>query len=368
VKLTAVEIRRIVLPLVSPFTTSFGTQKHREAVIVRAIGADTEGWGECAAIVDPVYSSEYTAGAHDVMRRYLIPRLLAEPEVTAMTVAPILHTIVGHRMAKSALEMAVLDAELRASGTSFASYLGAAVDRVPSGVSVGIMETLDDLVTAVGDYLDYGYRRIKIKIKPGWDIEPVRVLREAFGPDFALQVDANTAYGLGDANHLRRLDEYNLLLIEQPLGEEDLRQHAELAKLVRTPICLDESIVSAQAAADAIALGATSVINIKPGRVGGYLEARRIHDICRAYGLPAWCGGMLETGIGRAANAALAALPGFTLPGDISASNRFYATDITPPIVLEDGYIRVPTGPGIGVTPIPEILDEVTTHVELITA
>jgi O-succinylbenzoate synthase len=264
--------------------------------------------------------------------------------------------------------MAVLDAELRASGTSFASYLGATVDRVPSGVSVGIMDTLDELVTAVGDYLDYGYQRIKIKIKPGWDIEPVRVLREAFGPDFGLQVDANTAYSLGDANHLRRLDEYNLLLMEQPLGEEDLRQHAELAKLVRTPICLDESIVSAQAAADAIALGATSVINIKPARVGGYLEARRIHDICRAFGIPAWCGGMLETGIGRAANAALAALPGFTLPGDISASNRFYAEDITAPIVLEDGYIRVPTGPGLGVTPIPEILDRVTDHVELISA
>ena len=367
-KFSAFEIRAVVLPLVSPFTTSFGTQIHREAVIVRAIGTEAEGWGECAAIVDPVYSSEYTAGAHDVMRRYLIPRLLAADDLTATGVAGALHGIVGHRMAKSALEMAVLDAELRASGTSFASYLGATSDRVPSGVSVGIMDTLDELVTAVGGYLDSGYRRIKIKIKPGWDIEPVRVLREAFGDDFGLQVDANTAYTLGDAHHLRRLDEYNLLLIEQPLGEEDLRQHAELARLVRTPICLDESIVSAQAAADAIALRATSVINIKPGRVGGYLEARRIHDICRAFGIPAWCGGMLETGLGRAANAALAALPGFTLPGDISASNRFYETDITEPIVLEDGYIRVPTAPGLGVTPIPAVLDAVTTAVELISA
>jgi o-succinylbenzoate synthase len=367
-KYTGFEIRRVVLPLVSPFTTSFGTQTHRETVIVKAIGTDGEGWGECAALVDPVYSSEYTAGAQEVMRRYLAPRLLAAGDITALQVAPALHGIVGHRMAKSALEMAVLDAELRASGTSFASYLGATVDRVPSGVSVGIMNTLDDLVGAVGDYLESGYQRIKIKIKPTWDIEPVRVLREAFGYDFGLQVDANTAYTLGDANHLRRLDEYNLLLIEQPLGEEDLRQHAELAKLVSTPICLDESIVSAEAAADAIALKATSVINIKPGRVGGYLEARRIHDMCRANGLPVWCGGMLETGIGRAANAALAALPGFTLPGDISASNRFYETDITPPIVLEDGYIRVPTGPGIGVTPLPEVLDEVTSEVELITA
>ncbi|MCS5734493.1 o-succinylbenzoate synthase [Herbiconiux daphne] len=367
-KFTAFELRRVVLPLVSPFTTSFGTQHHREAVILRAVGADAEGWGECVALADPVYSPEYTAGAHQILRSYLLPRLLAAGDVSALQVAPLLHGIVGHRMAKSALEMAVLDAELRAADQSLARYLGATVDRVPSGVSVGIMDTLDDLVSAVGGYLEAGYQRIKIKIKPGWDIEPVRVLREAFGDGFGLQVDANTAYTLGDAAHLRRLDEFRLLLMEQPLGEEDIRQHAELARLVTTPICLDESIVSAEATADAIALRAASVINIKPGRVGGYLEARRIHDICRANGLPVWCGGMLETGLGRAANAALAALPGFTLPGDISASNRFYATDITEPIVLEDGYIRVPTGSGIGVTPIPELLDEVTTEVEWITA
>ncbi|MGP3534271.1 o-succinylbenzoate synthase [Microbacterium sp. RD1] len=367
-RFTAFETRRVVLPLVSPFTTSFGTQVHREALLVRAIGTEGEGWGECAAIVDPVYSSEYTAGAQDIMRRYLIPRLLSAGDISAQDVARVLTGVVGHRMAKSALEMAVLDAELRASGVSFARYLGATAERVPSGVSVGIMDTLDQLVEAVGDYLRAGYQRIKIKIKPGWDVEPVRVLRETFGDDFGLQVDANTAYTLGDAPLLRRLDPYHLTLIEQPLGEEDIRQHAELAKLVQTPICLDESIVSAEAAADAISLGATAVINVKPGRVGGYLEARRIHDLCRAFGVPVWCGGMLETGIGRAANAALAALPGFTLPGDISASDRFYRTDITEPFVLEDGYIRVPTGAGLGVTPIPEVLADVTVDTELIRA
>jgi O-succinylbenzoate synthase len=354
-----VEVRKVVLPLVAPFTTSFGTQTQREALILRVERDGVSGWGECVALADPVYSPEYTDGAHEVMRRYLLPRLLGT-EVDAHGVVPALHGIVGHRMAKAALEMAVLDSELRAAGTSFASWLGVQRDRVPSGVSVGVMATIPELLDTVGGYLDAGYQRIKLKIKPGWDVEPVRAVRERFGAEVALQVDANTAYTLGDWQRLARLDQFDLLLIEQPLGEEDLRQHAELAKRVRTPICLDESIVSVEAAADAIALGATTVINVKPGRVGGYLAARQIHDLCKANGIPVWCGGMLETGIGRAANAALAGLPGFTLVGDISASDRFYARDITEPLVLEDGHIRIPTGPGFGVQPIPEILDSVT--------
>jgi O-succinylbenzoate synthase len=209
--------------------------------------------------------------------------------------------------------------------------------------------------------------RIKLKIEPGWDVEPVRAVREEFGDDVLLQVDANTAYTVRDARHLAKLDAFDLLLIEQPLEEEDILGHAELAGRMTTPICLDESIVSAQTAAAAITLGACSVVNIKPGRVGGYLEARRIHDVAVAHGVAVWCGGMLETGIGRAANAALAALPGFTLPGDISASDRFYRTDITEPFVIHDGHLTVPTGPGLGVTPIPEILEQVTTSVQRIT-
>ena len=226
------------------------------------------------------------------------------------------------------------------------------------------MDSIPELLDAVGGYIDEGYVRIKLKIEPGGDVEAVRAVREKFGDEVLLQVDANTAYTLRDARQLAKLDDFDLLLIEQPLEEEDIVGHADLAKMLKTPICLDESITSAQTAAAAIRLGATSVVNIKPGRVGGYLEARRIHDLAAAAGVPVWCGGMLETGLGRAANIALASLPGFTLPGDVSASGRFYATDITEPWVMEDGHLTVPTGPGLGVTPIPELLEEFTTSVE----
>jgi o-succinylbenzoate synthase len=226
------------------------------------------------------------------------------------------------------------------------------------------MASVPELLDAVGRYLDQGYLRIKLKIEPGWDLEPVRAVRERFGDDLLLQVDANTAYTLRDIRHLAQLDAFDLLLIEQPLPEEDVAGHVELARQIRTPICLDESIVSAASAADAIARGACSIINIKAGRVGGYLEARRIHDVCAAHGVPVWCGGMLETGLGRAANLALAALPNFTLPGDISASDRYWRQDITVPFVLEGGRIRVPSGPGLGVRPDPDVLAAVTTSVE----
>jgi O-succinylbenzoate synthase len=267
-------------------------------------------------------------------------------------------------MAKAALEMAVLDAELRAAGSSFARELGAVRDRVPCGVSVGIMGSIGELLDAVGGYLDAGYVRIKLKIEPGWDVEPVRAVRERFGDDVLLQVDANTAYTLADARHLARLDPFGLLLIEQPLDEEDVLGHAALARQISTPVCLDESITSARSAAAAITLGACAIVNVKPGRVGGYLEARRIHDVCVAHGIPVWCGGMLETGLGRAANVALAALPGFTLPGDTSASARYYRTDITAPFVLADGHLPVPTGAGLGVEPIPDELEAVTVGTE----
>jgi O-succinylbenzoate synthase len=293
-----------------------------------------------------------------VLREHLVPRLAAAGDVTAARVAPLLEAVKGHPMAKGALEMAVLDAELRATGTSFGSHLGAVVDRVPSGVSVGIMSSVAALLDAVDGYLAEGYLRIKLKIEPGWDVEPVRAVRERFGDDVLLQVDANTAYRLSDARHLAKLDDFDLLLMEQPLPEDDVRGHAELARQVRTPVCLDESIVSARAAADAIALGACSIVNVKAGRVGGYLEARRVHDVCAANGVPVWCGGMLESGLGRAANVALAALPGFVLPGDTSASRRYYAHDLTEPFELEDGHLAVPAGPGLGREPLPAALAE----------
>jgi O-succinylbenzoate synthase len=361
-KLESVVLLRASLPLVAPFRTSFGTQTVREVLLVHVVTADAEGWGECVAMEEPLYSSEYVDAAAHVMRHHLVPRLAAA-DLTAARVAPVLHPVKGHRMAKAALEAAVLDAELRAAGLPLATYLGGTVDRVPAGVSVGIMDSVPALLDAVDGYLAEGYVRIKLKIEPGWDVEPVRAVRERFG-DILLQTDANTAYTLADAQHLKRLDAFDLLFHEQPLEEEDIAGHAALATLITTPICLDESIVSASIAADAISRGACSVVNIKPGRVGGYLEARRIHDVCVAHDVPVWCGGMLETGIGRAANAALASLPGFTLPGDVSASNRYYAQDVTRPFVLEDGHLTVPTGPGIGVDPLPEVLAELVSSRE----
>ena len=355
-KLSGVELVRLRLPLVSPFRTSFGTQTEREVLLVHVDTPEAEGWGECVAMSEPLYSSETVDGAAQVLERWFVPAVAAAERLTAARVAHVLAPYKEHRMAKAALEMAVLDAELRAAGTSFASALGGVVDRVPSGVSVGIMDSVPALLDAVGGYLDEGYLRIKLKIEPGWDVEPVRAVRERFGAGVLLQVDANTAYTLRDSAALAGLDPFGLLLIEQPLPEDDVHGHAELARRIRTPICLDESVVSARSAADCIRLGACSIVNVKPGRVGGYLEARRIHDVCQANGVPVWCGGMLETGLGRAANAALAALPGFTLPGDVSASTRFYAEDITAPLLLVDGHLPVPTGPGLGVEPLPEQL------------
>jgi o-succinylbenzoate synthase len=358
-RLESVELLRLQLPLVAPFRTSLGTEHHRDVLLVHVVGADAEGWGECVAFGEPFFSPEYVDGAHDVIRRHLLPRLFAHGDVAASDVAEILRPVRGHPMAKASLEMAILDAELRASDTSFGDFLGAARPAVDCGVSVGIYDEIADLLRTVERHLDEGYRRIKLKIEPGNDAEPVRAVRERFG-DILLQVDANAAYSTDDAPRLAALDEYDLLLIEQPLPEEDLLGHVELAKVVRTPICLDESITSARAAKDAIALGACSIVNVKAGRVGGYLEARRVHDVCRENGVPVWCGGMLETGLGRAANVALAALPGFTLPGDTSASGRYYETDVTEPFVLENGRLTVPTGPGLGVAPIPEQLERFT--------
>jgi len=364
-KLQEIELRRIRLPLVAPFRTSFGVQRERDVLLVKITTDQAEGWGECVAGDEPLYSSEYTDAAHQVIRDHLLPRLAEVADLQGARVGPALAAVKGHAMAKAAVELAVLDAELRAHGMPLAGYLGAVRDKVPAGVSVGITDSVPELLDVVDGYLADGYARIKLKIEPGWDVEPVRAVRERFG-DVLLQVDANTAYTLADAPRLARLDPFDLLLIEQPFAEDDVRGHAELARRVRTPICLDESVTSARAAADAIAIGACAVVNVKAGRVGGFLEARRVHDVCAASGVPVWCGGMLETGLGRAANLALAGLPNFTLPGDTSASGRYWRRDlITEPFVLEPGgTVRVPSGSGLGVTVDEEILAEVTTSVE----
>src|SRR5436190_12948311 len=240
-KLEAIELRRVHLPLVTPFRTSFGTQYERDVLLVRACAPDTEGWGECVAMEEPLYSSEYVDGAVDVSRAHLLPRVFGTDDVDADGVAPALAAIKGHPMAKAALEAAVLDAELRSTGTRLVDRLGGVRDAVDSGVSVGIMSSIPVLLEAVAGYLDEGYRRIKLKIEPGWDVDPVRAVRERYGDDVLLQVDANAAYTLADARHLRRLDDFDLLLLEQPLAADDLRGHAELARQVATPICLDES-------------------------------------------------------------------------------------------------------------------------------
>ena len=366
-KLVSAELRRIKLPLVAPFRTSFGTETDRDILLIRIETPDSQGWGECVAGPEPLYSSEYADGAAHVIEHFLLPRLFELPEIDAHAVGPALAPVKGHSMAKGAVEMAILDAELRAAGISFASFLGGVRARVDCGVSVGIHDDVDALLRTVEGFVSDGYKRIKLKIEPGNDLEQVAAVRRQFGPELLLQVDANTAYTLADAQHLARLDEFGLLLIEQPLPEDDVRGHAQLAARVQTPICLDESITSARAAADALAIGACSIVNIKAGRVGGYLEARRIHDLCAAQGVPVWCGGMLESGVGRAANVALASLPNFTLPGDTSASARYFARDVTEPFVLQDGTLEVPRGPGLGVAPIPEILEKITTAVRVVT-
>jgi o-succinylbenzoate synthase len=359
-KLERVELVHIALPLVTPFRTSFGTMTTKDTFLLRVATDVAEGWSEFAADPEPLYCSEFVAGAEIVLRDFLVPRAAALPRLTAAALAPALAKVKGHELAKAALETAVLDAELRSYGMPLATYLGAVRDRVPAGVSVGIRDSLAELLDDVERYLAAGYLRIKLKIEPGWDLEPVRAVRARFGDALPLQVDANTAYTLADADHLRRLDDFGLLLIEEPLEEDNLYAHARLQQRIATPVCLDESLHSARDTASAIALDACRVVNVKPARVGGYLEARRVHDVAYAHGVPVWCGGMLETGIGRAANLALAALPGFTLPGDTSASARYFAEDVTEPFVLADGHLPVPATPGIGVAPLPEALRRFT--------
>jgi O-succinylbenzoate synthase len=352
------ELITVDLPLVTPFRTSLGSTAVERKLLVRITTDVGPGWGECAAMAEPLYSSEHVDGARQVIVEHLLGRL-AGPDLTPERVADRLAPVRGHRMAKSVLEMAVFDAWGRDRGLSFATLLGAVRPRVPAGVSIGLTASIPALLDSVGGFLDEGYHRVKLKIEPGWDVEPVRAVRERFGDDVPLQVDANGAYSMRDIEHLRALDAFSLLLLEQPFDEDDLEGHAELARRIGTPICLDESITSATGAALAVSLGACSVINVKAGRVGGYLEARRIHDLALARGVAVWCGGMLETGLGRAANLALAALPGFTLPGDLSASRRYYSPDLTPPFELQDGHLTVPSSPGLGV----DVDEDVLAHV-----
>jgi O-succinylbenzoate synthase len=339
------------MPLRTPFETSFGRSETRDCILIEARSEGLTGWGECVADAAPGYSSETVGTAWHILRDFLIPAILGWEIASPGELAARLSFTRGHLMAKAGLEMALWDLHGKAQGKSLRDLLGGQRQRVEVGVSVGLQATPQALLRVVDGYLQDGYRRIKIKIKPGRDVDDAVTVRRAH-PNLRLQVDANSAYRLDTMQALLPLDELNLLLIEQPLDEDDLWDHRLLQQQLRTPICLDESILTARHARQALEMGSCKVINIKAGRVGGLSEAVAIHDVCRARSVPVWCGGMLETGVGRASNLALATLPGFALPGDISASDRYYVEDITHErfTLNDDSTITVPDGPGLGVT------------------
>jgi O-succinylbenzoate synthase len=360
-----ITLREISMKLVAPFETSMDRTEVRRIILVEANVEGVTGWGECVAAESPFYSPEYVDTVWPVLRDFLWPLVKGKQFSAASDVWDLLGNVRGHNMAKGALEAAIWDAEAKQRGLPLAKLLGGTREEIASGVSIGIKESLDELVADVKKELAAGYQRIKIKIKPGKDLEPVRRLRQEF-PRIKLMVDANSAYTLEDWPLLKQLEGFYLMMIEQPLGWDDLYSHAELQKKLDTPICLDECIHTEEQARAAIELGACKIINIKLGRVGGFTVARRIHDLCQRRGIPVWCGGMLESGIGRAHNIALSTLANFTLPGDVSASKRYWAEDIISPeiTVSPQGTIRVPAGPGMGFEPRLDLIEKLTVRKE----
>ncbi len=360
-KIEQITLHHVRMPLVSPFETSFGRQTDRECILIQLRSEGLEGWGECVADQSPGYSYETTGTAWHILKDFVAPRILGRDLKDAADFQRHVEGIRGHNLAKAGLEMAIWDVMGKRAGRSLRELLGGVHPKVKVGVSVGIQESVEALEKTVDGYLANGYQRVKLKIKPGRDVNETTAIRRAH-PDLLLQVDANSAYTLETAQGLLPLDELGLLLIEQPLFEDDIWDHHKLQEQFRTPICLDESIVSLRHARYALEMKACCIINIKAGRVGGLGEAVAIHHLCSANGVPVWCGGMLETGIGRASNLALASLPGFTLPGDLSASDRYYTRDVTRErfILNPDSSIDVPTGPGLGVTVDLPALEEFT--------
>ena len=350
-KLERVELFLVRLPLKSPYETSGSRETHQTRVIARIESDGVVGWGESVAPETPWYSGETPETVWWLLDEIAIPRLLGTTLETAEDVSSVLGWIKDHRMAKATVEMGVWDLFAKAKNVPLATLLGGTRDRILCGVAIGIQPTVDALLDKIAMELEGGYQRVKVKIKPGWDALVAEAIRNRF-PDLPFQLDANSAYTLADVKLFKRMDAYTPLLVEQPLAEDDIIDHATLQRQIHTPVCLDESIHSAEDARKAIEIGATRVINIKAGRVGGLAEAKRIHDVCSDRGVPVWCGGMLEMGIGRAANVHLASLPNFRLPGDVSASARYFETEIIaePFTVEKGGTMKVPTGPGIGVT------------------
>ena len=364
-KVQKITLREIRMPLVTPFETSFGRLTDRRMLIVQVESDGVSGWGESVAGEGPFYAPETVETAWLILKDFLWPIIKGRDFVTATELWEALDPVRGHNMAKGAVESAIWDAEARQKNLPLWKLLGGVHREISCGVSIGIKPTVEELISTVERELAAGYQRIKIKIKPGNDITPVERLRQQF-PQIRLMVDANSAYRLQDWPHLKRLEAYYLMMIEQPLGWDDIYSHAELQRKLETPICLDECIHTEEHARAAIELGACRIINIKLGRVGGYTPARQIHDLCKSRQIPVWCGGMLESGIGRAHNIALSTLPNFTLPGDVSASKRYWAEDIIEPevVVSSRGTITVPDAPGIGYNVKTDLIEKLTTRTE----
>jgi o-succinylbenzoate synthase len=360
-KIDSIILREVHMQLKSPFETSFGTVQDRRILLVEVVADGVSGWGEVTTTESPVYNSETTGTAWHIISDFIAPFVIGRSLAKASDFPALLTHIRGHEMAKSGVENALWDAEAQIKGVSLSKLLGGTLDEIACGVSLGIRENPQALVNRVDEELRSGYQRIKLKIKPGKDFEYVAAVRKQF-PNIRLSVDANSAYTLADTEHLKKFDEFNLLMMEQPLGWDDIYSHSKLQKQIHTAICLDECIQSTRDALTAIELEACRIVNVKLGRVGGHTEARRLQEACRERGVPVWCGGMLESGVGRAHNIAMSTLSGFVLPGDVSASLRYWNEDIIEPgvEVTPQGTIRVPKTPGLGYTVVRERVEELT--------
>jgi o-succinylbenzoate synthase len=368
-KIEAVTLREIHMPLVHFFETSFGRIYSRRILLVTVHCEGVDGWGECVAGEDPFYSSEWIESAWPTLTKYLIPALLGKQIESGRECPALLKRITGHRMGKAALENALWDAEAIQNKQPLWKLLGGTRSEIACGVSIGIQDSVEQLLGKIETELAAGYRRIKVKVKPGWDVNVLERIRSRWA-DITLSCDANSAYTLDQMEHLRNFDQFNLLMIEQPLWNDDIYYHARLQKELRTAICLDESIINARVAAAAVETGACRIINIKVGRVGGFSEALKIHEVCQSNKIPVWCGGMLETGIGRAQNIALSSMPNFSLPGDVSASKRYWKEDIIEPEVevSSHGFIPISQKPGRGYEIKPELIEKLTVRKETLRA
>ena len=368
-KIEAITLREIQMPLVHFFETSFGRTYSRRILLVTVHSEGVDGWGESVVGEDPFYSSEWIETAWPTMTKYLIPALLGQRIESGRECPALFAKVRAHRMAKAGLENAVWDAEATQKKVPLWKLLGGTRHEIPCGVSIGIQDSVEQLLEKIQTELTAGYRRIKIKVKPGWDVNVLERIRSRWA-DITLSCDANSAYTLDQVEHIRKFDQFNLLMIEQPLWNDDIYYHARLQKELRTSVCLDESIVSVRSAAFAVETGACRIINVKVGRVGGFSEALKIHDLCHAHSIPVWCGGMLETGIGRSHNIALSTLENFRLPGDVSASKRYWKEDIIEPEVevSSDGMIAISDQPGTGYQVKPDLIEKLTVRKETLRA